>query len=335
MPYEDTRIMLHPTKKNKHGYINASNIQIPINDRLFKYILTQNPLKTTIDDFYQMIWESDTRIVISFMDKNESHAEIYWPTKINEKLSIGDFSIRQQSSTITKGLTTTILNVKCLSSGEKRIIYHLNFTAFKKDLDGVPANIETFLSFVDAVNSFKRHIENEKMHDGDSGVFIPSLFNSRKNSYSRSRSKSTTRSTFMDVTNKIRSQSVEQVEQGNRWKRKFITNPTNQQSTSSNTSEISGISSTSNSSSGSTSFRTEYLEQQNPIIVHCMDGSSISGLYVLIEVIVHCIENNVNVEIPKLLRLLRQQRSSLIKNIHQYKFAYEAILVYLQRSRLI
>lgn len=170
------------------------------------------------------------------------------------------------------------------------------------------------------------------MRDGDSGVYIPSTFSSRKNSYSysRSRSKSTTRSTLMDVTNKIRSQSVEQ---GNRWKRKLISNSTTQQSTSSNNSEISAISTNSNSSNGST--KIEYYDQQNPIIVHCLDGSSISGLYVLIEVIVHCIENNVNVEIPKLLRLLRQQRSSLIKNIHQYKFAYEAILVYLQRSRLI
>lgn len=149
MPYEDTRIMLHPTRKNKHGYINASNIQIPINERLFKYILTQTPLKTTIEDFYQMIWESGTRIVIAFTtEKNNDHdiLPIYWPTKINEKISIGDYSVRQQSSTITKGLTTTILNIKFLSSGEKRIIYHLNFTAFRKDLDGVPVNIETFLS---------------------------------------------------------------------------------------------------------------------------------------------------------------------------------------------
>lgn len=178
----------------------------------------------------------------------------------------------------------------------------------------------------------KRHIENERMRDVDSGVFVSSsIINSRQNS--RSRSKSITRSTLMDVTNRIRSQSVEH---GSRWKRKLtLTTSSAQQSTSSNQSEVSAISASSNSSNGSAIFKAEPWDQQGPIIVHCLDGSSISGLFVLVELTVHCIENNINVEIAKLLRLLRQQRANLIKNVNQYKFAYESVLTYLQRSRLI
>ena len=148
MPYEDTRVMLHPTKKNKDGYINASNVQVPIADRLFRYILSQSPLKTTVEDFYQMVWESGSRIVVAMTEDRAPEAgdaPVYWPTKTHEKMSVGGFSVRQRSVTVAKGMTTTILSLKFSSSGEKRIIYHLNFTGFRNDIDGVPASVETFL----------------------------------------------------------------------------------------------------------------------------------------------------------------------------------------------
>ena len=93
-----------------------------------------------------MIWESGSRIVVAMTEGSEAgDAPVYWPTKAHEKLSVGSFSVRQRSVTVAKGMTTTILSLKYSSSGEKRIIYHLNFTGFRNDVDGVPADVETFL----------------------------------------------------------------------------------------------------------------------------------------------------------------------------------------------
>uniref|UniRef100_A0AC34GJ14 Uncharacterized protein n=1 Tax=Panagrolaimus sp. ES5 TaxID=591445 RepID=A0AC34GJ14_9BILA len=193
-----------------------------------------------------------------------------------------------------------------------------------------------FYCFIDAVNSVKRHIENEKPRDVDSGVFVTaSGTQSRQNS--RNRSRSISRISLLDVTNRMRSHSVEH---NSIWKRKLTLSSSGQQSTTSTTSDTSTASSSSASSSNgpvaTTSYRPDVtLEQQPPIIVHCLDGSTDSGIFILVELIVHCIENNVSVEIAKLLRLLRQQRASLIRSPQQYRFVYESILVYLQRSRLI
>ena len=146
LPYEDTRVMLHPTRKNPHGYINASNVQVPIGERFFRYVLTQAPLKNTAEDFWQMVWESGSRMIVMMANHSIEQISIYWPTKTNEKLTFGDFSIRQRSCNNTRNLVTTIMTIKSHSSGEKRVIYHLNFNGFRTDLEGVPNSIELFLS---------------------------------------------------------------------------------------------------------------------------------------------------------------------------------------------
>uniref|UniRef100_A0A7E4UZI0 protein-tyrosine-phosphatase n=1 Tax=Panagrellus redivivus TaxID=6233 RepID=A0A7E4UZI0_PANRE len=331
LPYEDTRVMLHPTRKNTDGYINASNVQVPIGDKLFRYVLTQAPMKQTLEDFWQMIWESGARIVVAMNSRPDEAGIIYWPTHTGSKLSIGDYSIRHSHTTVTRSLITTILTVKSLSSGEKRTIYRLDFTGFGRE-EGVPANTEVFLDFIDAVNSVKRHIENEIQRDADSGVFVNS---SRNNS--RSRSRSTNRSSLLDVTNKLRSHSVEH--NSSLWRRKLQPRGAQLSSTSSSTHSDASTGSSSNdahSRPNGTGFRLDVtLDAQPAILVHCSDGSGDSGVFVLVEAIIHCIENNVAVDVGKLLKLLRHQRACLVRSPGQYRFVYESVLAYLQRSRLI
>lgn len=51
------------TKKNgQTDFINASPLKIPFANR--DYILSQGPLDATSGDFWQMIWEQNTRIIV-------------------------------------------------------------------------------------------------------------------------------------------------------------------------------------------------------------------------------------------------------------------------------
>lgn len=186
-PYEDTRVMLTPTKHNTDGYINASNVHIPVGDKTMRYIVCQAPMKPTLEDFWQMIWESGARLIVMLVNPHQlaktDSSPPYWPTKSKEKMALNDFIIKMQSSTTTKFQTTSVLTVKSISSGERRTVYHLYCADFA--VDGVPSSESSFSGFIDAVKSVKRIIENERQSESDSGVF--SLFQGKARSRSSNR----------------------------------------------------------------------------------------------------------------------------------------------------
>ncbi|XP_033617933.1 tyrosine-protein phosphatase non-receptor type 14 [Fukomys damarensis] len=72
-----------------------------------------------------------------------------------------------------------------------------------------------------------------------------------------------------------------------------------------------------------------------PIVVHCSAGVGRTGVVILSELMICCLEHNEKVEVPVMLRLLREQRMFMIQTIAQYKFVYQVLIQFLQNSRLI
>ncbi|OCT77588.1 tyrosine-protein phosphatase non-receptor type 14 [Xenopus laevis] len=72
-----------------------------------------------------------------------------------------------------------------------------------------------------------------------------------------------------------------------------------------------------------------------PIVVHCSSGVGRTGVVVLTELMIRCLENNENIEIPEMLRHLREQRMFMIQTMAQYKFVYQLLIHFLKSSRLI
>jgi protein tyrosine phosphatase len=70
-PYEDTRVMIRPNKRNPDGYINASNVQLNIGNKTLRYIVCQSPLKSHLDDFWQMIWEAGSEIIVCLVNPHK------------------------------------------------------------------------------------------------------------------------------------------------------------------------------------------------------------------------------------------------------------------------
>ncbi|KAF8569963.1 hypothetical protein P879_01464 [Paragonimus westermani] len=94
LPYDQTRVLLKvPTSNNPEKYINASFVYKlqPCRNRLCPpeldrsctpFIASQAPIKNTIDDFWQMIWEQNVRIIVMLTKLNEDGKEKcvrYWP----------------------------------------------------------------------------------------------------------------------------------------------------------------------------------------------------------------------------------------------------------------
>ncbi|NWU72635.1 PTN14 phosphatase, partial [Pterocles burchelli] len=72
-----------------------------------------------------------------------------------------------------------------------------------------------------------------------------------------------------------------------------------------------------------------------PIVVHCSAGVGRTGVVILTELMTGCLEHNEKVDVPVMLRLLREQRMFMIQTIAQYKFVYRVLIQFLQNSRLI
>ncbi|XP_053568466.1 tyrosine-protein phosphatase non-receptor type 14 [Bombina bombina] len=72
-----------------------------------------------------------------------------------------------------------------------------------------------------------------------------------------------------------------------------------------------------------------------PVVVHCSAGVGRTGVVVLTELMIRCLEHDEKIEIPIMLKRLREQRMFMIQTIAQYKFVYQVLIQFLERSRLI
>lgn len=72
-----------------------------------------------------------------------------------------------------------------------------------------------------------------------------------------------------------------------------------------------------------------------PIVVHCSAGVGRTGVVILTELMIGCLEHNEKVDVPVMLQYLREQRMFMIQTIAQYKFVYQVLILFLQNSRLI
>ncbi|XP_038616649.1 tyrosine-protein phosphatase non-receptor type 14 isoform X1 [Tachyglossus aculeatus] len=72
-----------------------------------------------------------------------------------------------------------------------------------------------------------------------------------------------------------------------------------------------------------------------PIVVHCSAGVGRTGVVILTELMICCLEHNEMVDVPVMLNHLREQRMFMIQTIAQYKFVYQVLIQFLQNSRLI
>lgn len=157
LPPEQTRVTLESVQGEEGSdYINANFISGLIPGSEKAYIATQGPLPATFGDFWRMVWEQNSSIVVMLTKEIESgklKCDHYWP-EINEPLVAGNFKVTmsdaeevQKSELIERKLTITN-NL----TNESRPILQLQYTAWPDH--GLPASTTAFLSLLDDAYKF-------------------------------------------------------------------------------------------------------------------------------------------------------------------------------------
>uniref|UniRef100_A0A8C8FP47 Tyrosine-protein phosphatase non-receptor type n=1 Tax=Oncorhynchus tshawytscha TaxID=74940 RepID=A0A8C8FP47_ONCTS len=72
-----------------------------------------------------------------------------------------------------------------------------------------------------------------------------------------------------------------------------------------------------------------------PVLVHCSAGVGRTGVVILTEIMIACLEHNEMLDVPTVLNMLRQQRMMMVQTISQYTFIYKVLIQFLRNSRLI
>ncbi|KAI9290859.1 hypothetical protein K502DRAFT_326545 [Neoconidiobolus thromboides FSU 785] len=157
-PYENSRIKLVDYSAPESDYINASLITESITNN--NYIATQGPLPATFEDFWQLIWQNNTRVIAMLTKEYEGgriRCHRYWPDVPGQSVSFGKFVVKnlQEEECTNTGLIQ--LRKFLLSRSDRHCepmiimqVHYLGWPDF-----GVPAEPTTLLR----VRNLTRHLQ--------------------------------------------------------------------------------------------------------------------------------------------------------------------------------
>ncbi|XP_078248923.1 receptor-type tyrosine-protein phosphatase F isoform X9 [Pogona vitticeps] len=177
MPYELTRVCLQPIRGVEGSdYINASFVDGYRQQKA--YIATQGPLAETTEDFWRMLWEHNSTIVVMLTKLREMGREKchqYWPAERSARYQY--FVVDPMAEYNMPQYILREFKVTDARDGQSRTIRQFQFTDWPEQ--GVPKTGEGFIDFIGQVHKTKEQFGQDgpiTVHCsagvGRTGVFI-------------------------------------------------------------------------------------------------------------------------------------------------------------------
>ncbi|XP_062397317.1 receptor-type tyrosine-protein phosphatase V-like [Sardina pilchardus] len=156
LPYDHCRVKLSLLESELHSdYINASYVPGGSSERDF--ICTQGPLKSTIADFWRMVWEQNVHVIVMLTSLKESGRVLcdqYWPPERGTGC-YGDIQVTTVSR--KRGPESYITTIHLRQNGwpaERRITHYL-YPSWPDHC--VPREASSLCTFTENV---RQHLEN-------------------------------------------------------------------------------------------------------------------------------------------------------------------------------
>ncbi|KAM6169175.1 receptor-type tyrosine-protein phosphatase delta isoform 6-T6 [Rhynchocyon petersi] len=177
MPYESTRVCLQPIRGVEGSdYVNASFIDGYRSQKA--YIATQGPLAETTEDFWRMLWEHNSTIVVMLTKLREMGREKchqYWPAERSARYQY--FVVDPMAEYNMPQYILREFKVTDARDGQSRTVRQFQFTDWPEQ--GVPKSGEGFIDFIGQVHKTKEQFGQDgpiSVHCsagvGRTGVFI-------------------------------------------------------------------------------------------------------------------------------------------------------------------
>ncbi|KAF9357023.1 hypothetical protein BGX26_004359 [Mortierella sp. AD094] len=157
-PFDHTRVRIKECAEGEDDYINASFLRPPFGQK--SYIATQGPLPSTFQDFWKVIWEQESRVIVMLtrefeMGRVKCHR--YWPTFEHPVMVLGSLKVTYMNDYRPEISDDTILVRQAKLSHlnhpdmPERTITHIQYTGWPDF--GVPESPIEVLKVVQLANT--------------------------------------------------------------------------------------------------------------------------------------------------------------------------------------
>ncbi|KAH8297751.1 hypothetical protein KR054_008585 [Drosophila jambulina] len=160
-PYDCTRVSL--VNSLTGDYINANYVNMEIPGGVNRYIATQGPLASTTTDFWRMVQQESSHLLVmltTVMEAGRQKCHQYWPVTGEELQLAEGFSVRCLSEMPDETGSFVFREFVLNDKHEQRHIHHMQYLAWPDHC--VPSDPNLFLEFTERVrNARKRTLLQE------------------------------------------------------------------------------------------------------------------------------------------------------------------------------
>lgn len=161
LPYNQNRVKL-AVADDQSDYVNASYVKLDdvlpgFQDKI-TYIAASAPIPSTVEDFYRMLWETETFGIVMLTRNEEGgrpKCHQYWPED-NDKQTYGCFTVTNVEEIDNKKHSFLVRRFVVEKAGETREITQYHYLAWPDH--GVPESSEPLEEIIKLINERMREV---------------------------------------------------------------------------------------------------------------------------------------------------------------------------------
>ncbi|XP_034833428.1 uncharacterized protein [Maniola hyperantus] len=299
LPLPETRVPLRrlgndPTTE----YINANYVTGPGNIRNY-YIACQAPLHNTVIDFWRMVWEQNSRVIVMLTEYMENGVEKCYeylpPSEVSDnRRTFGEFQIilkkREQRD---KYAISSVQLINLVTRTWREVTQLWYFWPAK----GVPDDYDSIIDFLSEMRSYMKVAQTAKEYD-EEGVEVIYQDQSRSSYHNLSKLRSDENGSSNGLNVYSPAKAEEMMRKGN----------------------------TTNGTLGRMKAASE-VEGVRPCVMVCASGAGRSAAMIAADLCARALSSG-QADVPRIVRRLRDQRPHSLSNRHHYIFLYKLLSEY-------
>ncbi|KAF2894630.1 hypothetical protein ILUMI_11543 [Ignelater luminosus] len=159
IPLPETRVFLNAIDSYPNSdYINANYVTGPKSTRGY-YIACQAPMQNTVDDFWRMVWEQQSKVILMlthlFENGTEKCVDYLPPSEVLDCHRLfGDFQVTLKKREVKEKYVISSLQLKNMVSNSWREVTHLWYLGWPEK--GVPSEANSLIAFLIEARSYIR-----------------------------------------------------------------------------------------------------------------------------------------------------------------------------------